>query len=933
MYYTNCDVLTKAKVNDLQVYTNLFSPDIICLTEVLPKTKDFIYDENMYFLSGYVLVTSVLAARGICMFCKPELQVIILEKDIAFSEYIFCKIIFDDIVLYLGVIYRSPNSSGDNNVQLCDLLTYMSNVNCGNLVVVGDFNYNSINWEVKAVESTSVSEVMFLDRVQDLFLEQLILEPTRYRVGQRSNILDLVLTNNTYCISDIHYHDPLGASDHISLLLELNIYKVDQPTLPRKLYYKGDYVAMNNYFMDIDWNVLLANLSTQDSINLFYEHVDYAVNEFIPTGKAHSKDTVDKEWVNLEVKHASKVKRGKWDSVRKDKGRNPVLYEDWKRLRNISNSLANRRRISYESKIIMDSKINPKSFWAYVKKRTKKPGDVSSLLNVDGSITMDDQEKANILNTYFASVFVQEPDDNFFIENCDDRVDATLDFIYFVEADIVKVINKLNVSKASGPDNLHARVIKECCVIFASIFCVIFKKSLQEGSLPHQWKEANVKAIFKKGKRSICSNYRPVSLTSIICKIFESLIRDRLTVFLEHHSILSKHQHGFRSGHSCLTQLLEIMNDFSDYYEEDIPYDCIYLDFSKAFDRVPHNRLLTKVYNCGIRGEAFQWIKNFLFDRSQCVVVNGKLSSRSKVSSGIPQGSVLGPLLFTIFINDLPDNVISHIKIFADDTKIYNSIDNSLVLNSDLNTLVDWSDRWLLPFNIDKCKVLHYGKRNAETMYYMNGNVVSTDSFIKDLGVTFQSNFKFDNHISKICATANSRLGIIRSTFHCIDKEGFIVLYKCLVRPILEYCNLIWLPHLRKHQIMIEQIQRRATRMIQGMDTLTYSERLVALHLDTLYYRRRRADLIQVYRIVNKIDCIEMSDLFEYDTGITRGNSKKLFKPRSVTSIKQHSFSHRVINDWNDLPNNVVMSDSLNKFKSNLSIYWLEKEFRVHFLF
>ena len=375
------------------------------------------------------------------------------------------------------------------------------------------------------------------------------------------------------------------------------------------------------------------------------------------------------------------------------------------------------------------------------------------------------------------------------------------------------------------------------------------------------------------------------------------------------------------------------MGDFTDYYEDDIPYDCIYLDFSKAFDRVPHDRLLTKVYNCGIRGVAFHWIKSFLFDRSQCVVVNDKVSSCSKVSSGIPQGSVLGPLLFTIFINDLPDSIASHIKIFADDTKIYNSTDNSLVLSTDLNTLVGWSDMWLLPFNVDKCKVLHYGKRNANILYYMDGKAVDNDSCIKDLGVTFQNSLKFDNHINKICATANSRLGIIRNTFHSIDKDGFIVLYKCLVRPIVEYCNLIWLPHLRKHQIMIEQIQRRATRMIQGMDKLSYCERLRFLNLDTLYYRRRRADLIQVYRIINKIDCIDMCALFEYDTGITRGNSKKLFKPRAVSSTKQHSFSHRVINDWNDLPNNVVLSDSLNNFKASLSVYWSNKDFRFDFKF
>ena len=183
--------------------------------------------------------------------------------------------------------------------------------------------------------------------------------------------------------------------------------------------------------------------------------------------------------------------------------------------------------------------------------------------------------------------------------------------------------------------------------------------------------------------------------------------------FLESHSLLSKHQHGFRSKHSCATQLLEIMEDFSTFYDNHTSYDCIYLDFSKAFDRVPHNRLLSKVYNCGIRGDIFKWIRNFLSDRSQRVKVNGSYSDWSKVTSGIPQGSVLGPILFTIFINDLPGEIQSSIKIFADDTKIYNSISNSDVLTDDLSKLVSWSDKWwLLPFNVDKCKVLHYGRNN-----------------------------------------------------------------------------------------------------------------------------------------------------------------------------------------------------------------------------
>jgi len=221
----------------------------------------------------------------------------------------------------------------------------------------------------------------------------------------------------------------------------------------------------------------------------------------------------------------------------------------------------------------------------------------------NGQLVSNDGSKAKMLNDYFSSVFVNEVDDgNFFDQNiiqnnpeCDtiNTIDVNRDIV-------LEAIEKLNVSKAPGPDGMHARVIKECKESFSIVFTLIFKKSLQEGVLPKQWKQANVKALFKKGKRTQCKNYRPVSLTSIVCKIFETIIRDHITEFLEGNNLITNHQHGFRSGHSCTTQLLELMEDFTDFYEMEIPYDCIYLDFAKAFDRVPHQRVLTKLYNLGI---------------------------------------------------------------------------------------------------------------------------------------------------------------------------------------------------------------------------------------------------------------------------------------------------------------------------------------------
>ena len=226
--------------------------------------------------------------------------------------------------------------------------------------------------------------------------------------------------------------------------------------------------------------------------------------------------------------------------------------------------------------------------------------------------------------------------------------------------------------------------------------------------------------------------------------------------------------------------------------EMEIPFDCIYFDFAKAFDRVSHQRLLTMLYNIGIRGNLMNWIKDFLKGREQRVVVNNEFSDWACVVSGIPQGSVLGLSLFTIFINDIPSDITSNVKFFEDDTKLYNSAHLNNLIQEDLNHLLQCSNKSLLLFNIEKCKVLNYGKVNPNNDYMMNEISVLSDSSIKDLGITI------DEHISNITSTANSRLGIIRNAFHIIDKEGFWILHKSNVRPILEYGISLWSPSSQK---------------------------------------------------------------------------------------------------------------------------------------
>jgi len=267
--------------------------------------------------------------------------------------------------------------------------------------------------------------------------------------------------------------------------------------------------------------------------------------------------------------------------------------------------------------------------------------------------------------------------------------------------------------------------------------------------------------------------------------------------------------------------LLEVMEDFSLFIEEGCNIDIIYLDFRKAFDTVPHKRLLEKIKSYGINGKLYDWIKDFLTQRTQKVRVNNQLSKETVVNSGIPQGSILGPILFTIFINDLPEGLKSICKIFADDTKIYDNSDNSKNIQTDILHLQSWSEKWKLYFNVSKCKVMHIGTKENKPRenYFMNDmnkkiNIEKCEEE-KDIGVIFDEKLLFDKHMDSSINKANRMLGVIKRTFSFINKDTFLKLYKSMVRPHLEYGNIIWHPLLKRQSSAIEKVQRRATKLLK----------------------------------------------------------------------------------------------------------------------
>ena len=491
---------------------------------------------------------------------------------------------------------------------------------------------------------------------------------------------------------------------------------------------------------------------------------------------------------------------------------------------------------------------------------------------------------------------------------------------------VEKKLKNLKIDKAAGPDGLPPRLYKELATELSVPLAKIFNMSLKEGRIPSAWKIAHVVPIYKKGKKSQPGNYRPVSLTNVACKVMESLIREQMLEHLQVNKLFSQHQHGFVSGRSCSTNLLASLEYWTALLEENCHVDSIYLDFAKAFDTVPHERLLIKLRSYGITGNVHQWIQSFLENRKQCVVLEGVKSGWEKVLSGIPQGSVLGPVLFICYVNDLPDYVKSKVFLFADDTKLCNKVpDPDNTLQKDLDSLQVWSDKWQLRFNATKCKVMHLGNQQDPVTYYMQSSETAVEleeiSIEKDLGVNVDRDLNFTEHVHAQTVKANRLLCLIRRSFTYLDEESLPLLYMSIVRPHLEYGNVAWCPKFKKETDMLEGVQRRATRMIPSLKGKTYEERLQILKLPSLYYRRARGDMIECYKYLTGIYQVDNSFL-ELDKSATRGHMYKLKKLAAQKSCRAKFFSRRVTNAWNRLPDHVVQAPTLNSFKNRLDKVW-----------
>jgi len=608
------------------------------------------------------------------------------------------------------------------------------------------------------------------------------------------------------------------------------------------------------------WEETLKNRSADEQWSVIGGKIRDAMNKNIPHRMYSEKKQESKPaWMNSRALSRIKRKKATFEQYSRTGEWNDYL--EYTKARNGAKAETRRAVRDYEKEVAKLAKKNPKLFYRHVNNKIKTRAGISDLRAVDGSMVEEDQQRAELFSQFFNTVYTVE--DMAYIPDVVDRGSQKLCTIQITEFEVKQLLKNLRVDKSSGPDIIHPRVLKECAEELAGPLTMLFQTALSEGKLPQQWKEADVIPIFKKGERTEVGNYRPVSLTSVCCKVMERLVRKALIRHMIDNGFLSEYQHGFIQGRSCTTQLLKVVDMWSKILDGGGAVDTVYLDFAKAFDTVPHQRLLRKLEGYGVGGQLLEWIGQFLTGRRQRVGVAGSFSQWTEVVSGVPQGSVLGPMLFVCYINDMPENIASFIFMYADDTKVFRRVEcdkDREALQNNLDKLCEWAKEWQLHFNIGKCKVMHVGgDGNLNAQYEMqradNGNweklLVTEEE--KDLGIWIDNTIKPACHVLKAVKKANQLLGLIRRTFTHMDGELMRLLFTSIVRPHLEYGNVVWHPFLKKDIELIESVQHRATRMVPGLAKLDYEERLEKMNLPTLAYRRNRGDAIEVFKYLHSI--------------------------------------------------------------------------------
>jgi hypothetical protein len=803
--------------------------------------------------------------------------------------------------------------------------------NKGPTLIAGDLNLPDINWQLHSAVG-KVGELFHKFAMSHGFI-QFVNEPTRI-----NNILDIVLINEPLCLSSLQVSEPFSNSDHNSVHFEICV-PVETTTAsitPSSTRYKwkqADFDMMSEYLNNYDWeSIFMYNQDVDSQWNAFKSVLDTVIDLFVPKEAVHIPTANNRTKTHRYPSNIQRMmtrKRCAWRVFQSNKMDTNLRTNYNKIAAECRLAVRNYERQKEQNMI---DRGNVGDFYKYANNKMSSKTGVGTLRH-NGEYISDDKRKAEIFNELFSKA---QTADNGNIPNFESRSHGcSLSEIHFTPGILKRVAKRVKPKHTMDPNGFSTFLIIKVLPSLSMPLCQLFQSLFSVGKIPADWKRAIITPIYKKGLASDPNNYRPVAITSVICKLMERIMVLETSNYLRDKGLINNQQHGFMKARSTSTNLLESLNDWTLHFNTKTRSDIAYIDFSKAFDKVSHPKLLHKLQSYGISGNLLAIISDFLSDRYQCCRVGSSLSGTTSVISGTIQGSCWGSCLFTIFISDLWDVLSDTVtmKLYADDVKLYNvieTIDDCHVLQHNINSIVEWSKTWQLDLSINKCFILPIGgnKMDIESYSYTIGKYnLPEQDIISDLGVVVDRNLTFSKQVNKIVSKAHARCGLMFRCFLSHDRQTLLKAYKTYVLPLLEYASSVWSPRLVQDIKAVESVQKRFTKRLLGTrDKLKYAERLTKLELESLETRRLRADLVLTYKLLFghiDIDFTRLFTLRSTDTD-TRGHNYRLIVPNFVSECRRGFFSERVVNAWNSLPADTDFS-TLNYFKSYLNDTYLRE--------
>ncbi len=842
-------------------------------------------------------------------------------------EMVWIEVFYNKLSVLVGCCYRPPNTT----VSFYDRLeTSLDHASRGNVILVGDFNVKHNEW--CSEDATNRPGVKLKELMDSVNLTQLCTSPTHMnKNSQPISLLDLVFTNfpGDYCKCSTL--PPVSSSDHLPVLirtaLAIGIPKDGQNRveLAKKSWkFKAkDHEGMMNAFSPDDWEFL--DSPEVNDINVLWcqwkDNFLQEVTRFIPVRFSNRSSKIYPPWFHHGLRHLTRTKNRLYQ--RAIRTRLPEHWHTYCQVRNSCTTAVRAAKLGHirkQANILSDSSCSPSLWWKVANnlcgfKKAAGSTGIPPLRSSTGEFVSEDKHKAELLNEVYINQNTSLASGSFSAGPT--QVQSTFSLKLIAPADVRRVVLNLPTKSSAGKDGISYRLIKEAGPGLIHPLTVLFNHSIVQGQVPDDWKTAIVSPIFKGGgkDRTDPSSYRPIALTSCVARVLEKLINKQLLKYLLEKSLLYQHQSGFLPSHSTVTQLAFLLHKWQMSLDRGLHVQTAFLDLSKAYDRVSMRGLILKLSSIGVSCESLQWFSSFLTNREQCVAVNGSVSSWQCTKSGIPQGTVLGPTLFLIYINDLPDLLTEGCSIFADDTTIY-SIGSSPTstcsrLSADLMSASKWAKSWGMLFSAEKSAHLQIctrpsGASNANSCHVkMEENVLHKASNHRHLGLIINQQLTWVDHINSVYVATAKKVGMLNRLRLYLDKGCLCRIFKGVIRPRMEYACALWCGgNITKLQKLQDKFCRRHNVQLTPLET-----------------RFRYHTLVLFFKIKSALSPSYLLHLLpsSFNSATSYDLRKTVYPvPGVFRKTTLSSFLPRAIIWWNSLPWSVQKAQSLYIFKHTL---------------